>query len=83
MIGPQMMRASDAPLYRIGFTTAITLTTLATVVAICTSIGYFIWNRKRRSQGILNEDHSAAVWVAEVEGEIDEKEVRRRFVYTW
>ena len=83
MIGPSMMRASDAPRYRIGFTAAITLTCLCTVTAICSSMGYLWWNRKRRTQGLLNEAHSTAVWVAEVEGEIEEKEVRKRFVYTW
>ena len=77
------MRASDAPRYQNGFTAAITLICVCTLVATCTSVGYFWWNRKRRSQGMLNEDHSAAVWVAEVEGEIEEKEFRRRFVYTW
>jgi hypothetical protein len=46
-------------------------------------MGYLWWNRKRRTQGLLNEAHSTAVWVAEVEGEIEEKEVRKRFVYTW
>jgi len=78
-----MMRASDAPRYRIGFTAAITLTCLCTVIAICSSMGYLWWNRKRRTQGLLNEAHSTAVWVAEVEGEIEEEEVRKRFVYTW
>lgn len=83
MIGPQIMQAADAPRYRHGWIASISLTTFALFVGIVTSAGYFWWNRKRRAQGKLNEDHSAAEWVAEVEGEIPEKEVRRRFVYTW
>lgn len=83
MIGPQMMQASEAPEYRNGWIAALTLTTFAWFFGVGMSIEYFWWNRKRRAQGRLNEDHNAAEWVAEVEGEIEEKEVRRRFVYTW
>jgi len=80
---PQIMQASDAPRYRNGFIASLTLTTFDWFLGVGMSIGYFWWNRKRRAQGRLNEDHSAAEWVAEVEGEIEEMEVRRRFVYTW
>jgi len=80
---PQIMQASDAPRYRNGFIASLTLTTFNWFFGVGISVGYFWWNRKRRAQGRLNEDHSAAEWVAEVEGEIEEKEIRRRFVYTW
>ena len=80
---PQIMQASDAPRYRNGFIASLTLTTFNWFFGVGISVGYFCWNRKRRAQGRLNEDHSAAEWVAEVEGEIEENEVRRRFVYTW
>lgn len=83
MIGPQLMQASQAPRYRDGWIASISLTTFAFFLGICISAGYFVWNRKRRASGQLNEDHIAAEWVAEVEGELSEKEVRRRFVYSW
>jgi hypothetical protein len=70
MIGPQLMQASQ-------------LTTFAFFLGVCISAGYFVWNGKRRVTGQLNEDHTVAEWVAEVEGELSEKEVRRRFVYSW
>jgi hypothetical protein len=83
MVGPQIMQASDAPRYRNGFTAAITLTTFAWFLGVAISAGYFWWNRKRHAEGQLKEERSASEWVAEIEGDIEEKEVRRRFVYTW
>lgn len=74
------MRASDAPAYRNGFIATLTLTTFDWFFGVGIGIGYFWWNWKRHGQGRLNEDRSAAY---EIEGEVEEKEVQRSFVYIW